>query len=58
MRIAWFVNILQMLVVIIINMLLLPKLGALASAIALLANDVVGGVLFVFFMLSKWKRLK
>lgn len=44
-RIIWAVNLVQLLAVITINLVLMPHIGALASAIALLANDVIGGVL-------------
>lgn len=41
-RVFWWVNLLQLAVVLAINVCLLPVYGPVAPAIALLANDVVG----------------
>ena len=41
-RIYWLVNLLQLTVTVTMNVLLLPRMGAVGSAIALIANDVVG----------------
>jgi len=57
-RIVWLINLAQLLSVIIINLLLLPQIGALASAIALLANEIMGGVLFALLLIHKWRKLK
>lgn len=41
----WLINLLQLGVVLAINIVLLPKVGALGGAFALIANDVVGGAM-------------
>lgn len=44
-RIYWLINLLQLVIVYIINIVFLPTLGPLASALALLANELVGVLL-------------
>ncbi len=44
-RIYWLINLVQLAIVCIINILFLPTLGPLASALALLANELVGVLL-------------
>ena len=39
---SWIFNIVQLIAVIFINMIFLPKIGALASAYALLVNEIIG----------------
>lgn len=43
-RMYWIVNLLQLLTVVVINVLLLPRVGPVASTIALITNEVVGFV--------------
>ncbi len=43
-RIYWWINFMQMIVVIGINLLLLPKIGVIGSALALIVNEIVGGL--------------
>ncbi len=57
-RIVWLINLTQLLVVIIINLLLLPELGALGSAIALLANEVTGGVLAGIILIHRIRNYR
>jgi O-antigen/teichoic acid export membrane protein len=44
-RIYWLINLLQLVIVCIINIVFLPTLGPLASALALLANELIGVLL-------------
>jgi O-antigen/teichoic acid export membrane protein len=41
-RAYWFVNLVQLIVVVTTNVVLLPRVGAVGSALALIANEVVG----------------
>jgi O-antigen/teichoic acid export membrane protein len=54
----WWINILQLLTVIGINVLLLPVLGPLASALALIANEIVGGVLAFTVLRGRIRHLR
>ena len=53
-RVYWLVNLLQLATVLTINLVLLPRIGAVGSAIAYLANELVG--LAVVGTLT-WRRL-
>jgi O-antigen/teichoic acid export membrane protein len=44
-RIYWLINLLQLVIVYIINIFFLPTLGPLASALALLASELLGALL-------------
>ncbi|MCX6161253.1 MAG: hypothetical protein NTV87_07955, partial [Ignavibacteriae bacterium] len=44
-RIYWINNLVQLVVVVLINVILLPKIGPVASAIALIGNEITGLVL-------------
>jgi O-antigen/teichoic acid export membrane protein len=52
-RIYWLVNLLQLLIVLGLNVVLLPMIGPVGSALALIANDAVG--LVCIGMLIRWK---
>lgn len=41
-RVYWWINLLQLVVVVVISVLLLPIIGPMGSAIALIANEVIG----------------
>jgi O-antigen/teichoic acid export membrane protein len=51
----WWVNILQLFVVVCVSILLLPLIGPLGTALALIANEIVGGVIFG---LKLWPKIK
>ncbi|MBP1691396.1 MAG: putative polysaccharide biosynthesis protein, partial [Bacteroidetes bacterium] len=44
-RIYWMINLVQLAVVVLINVLFLPLIGPIASALALLANELIGATL-------------
>ena len=52
----WLVNLLQLSVVVLMILLLVPAIGAMGAALALVANELVG--LFLFYGLVMWKALK
>jgi O-antigen/teichoic acid export membrane protein len=41
-KIYWRINLVQLIAVVVVNVLLLPQIGPLASALALLANELIG----------------
>lgn len=41
-RVYWWINVIQLFVVVGVNLLLLSRIGAMGSALALIANEVVG----------------
>jgi O-antigen/teichoic acid export membrane protein len=45
-RTYWLVNLIQMIVVVCINIILLPRIGVMGAVIALIANETVGFVIF------------
>jgi O-antigen/teichoic acid export membrane protein len=53
-RVYWLINLLQLATVLAINLVLLPRLGPVASAVAYLANELVG--LSIVGTLT-WRRL-
>jgi O-antigen/teichoic acid export membrane protein len=52
-RIYWRVNLVQLVAVVVVNVALLPRYGPLASAFALLLNELIGVTLVGFIL---WKR--
>jgi O-antigen/teichoic acid export membrane protein len=42
-RVFWIINAVQLVAVVGINVLLLPRIGPMASTLALIANEVIGG---------------
>jgi O-antigen/teichoic acid export membrane protein len=57
-RIVWAINLAQLVAVIGLNLVLLPRIGAVGSAVALLVNETIGGVWFGFFFINRYRRLK
>jgi O-antigen/teichoic acid export membrane protein len=53
-KIYWWINLLQLIAVVVINYLLLPKIGALGSALALIANEMITFTLVGFIL---WRRV-
>lgn len=53
-RVYWIINLTQLCAVVLLNMIFLPTLGPLASALALLANEVLG---FTLAGAVLWKRI-
>lgn len=54
-RVYWWINIIQLMVVVGITVWLLPVLGPLGAALALIANEVVGGLLEGIIL---WQRMR
>lgn len=54
----WWINIFQLVTVVGINIVLLPALGPLASALALIANEIVGGVLAFTVLRKRIRHLR
>ena len=54
-RIYWKVNLVQLILVVLINILLLPVIGAYASALALIANELTGFAASVLIIRYKIK---
>lgn len=57
-NIYWLINLFQLAAVIVINILLLPRFGPIGSAIALVANDMLGFVLIGSLILRTVHRQK
>lgn len=55
-RVSWLINIIQLISVLLINMIFLPKIGPLASAIALCSNTVIGALLTTGLIFWKGKK--
>lgn len=55
-RIIWLVNIIQLIVIILVNIWLLPLYGPIGSAIALISQELIGGVIAFFIIMRKMKR--
>ncbi|WP_286474293.1 lipopolysaccharide biosynthesis protein [Methanobacterium sp. CWC-01] len=51
----WWVNIIQLLIVIGISIMLLPSIGPIGSAIALIANEIVGSLIMGLLL---WRKIK
>jgi O-antigen/teichoic acid export membrane protein len=41
-RVYWWINLLQLAAVLVINLVFLPRIGPMASALALIANEIIG----------------
>lgn len=52
-RVYWWINILQLIAVIVVNVFLLPRIGAIGSALALIANEIIG---FSLVAIIVWRR--
>ncbi|WP_460596942.1 oligosaccharide flippase family protein [Geomonas sp. Red276] len=53
-RLYWLVNLLQLVGVVVINMALLPRFGAMGAAMALICNEVIG---FIFSAGIIWRKV-
>jgi len=51
------INFIQMIIVICINLLLLPKMGAMGSALALIAYELFGGILIALIIRRKMIKI-
>ena len=56
-RVSWIINLIQLVAVIIINAIFLPRIGSLASAIALLVNTSIGAALTIVLILYKRRNI-
>lgn len=52
-KVYWWINIIQLVTVVIISVWFLPLIGPLASALALIANEIVG---FLFVGIIIWRK--
>lgn len=41
-RVYWWINLLQLVAVVVVSILLLPRIGTMGSAVALIVNEVIG----------------
>lgn len=57
-RIYWINNLVQLVVVVLINIFLLPVIGPVASAIALIGNEVTGLVLSAYVIKRKIGKIR
>ncbi len=57
-RIYWLINSFQLIVVVMINILFLPKFGPVASAYALIANETVNILIVLPMIFRKYLALK
>ncbi len=53
-KVYWKINLAQMIAVVLVNVILLPQIGPIASALALLVNEIIGVSLTGAIL---WKRL-
>lgn len=53
-RIYWIINLFQLILVLFINIILLPVLGPIASAISLICNELVG---FILTGIIIWRKI-
>jgi O-antigen/teichoic acid export membrane protein len=51
-RIYWLINLVQLIIIIVLNIMLLPKIGPIGSAIALIASEIVS-ILCIGFMIRR-----
>lgn len=54
-RVYWLINIVQLIVVVSANVILLPQIGAIGSAMALIANELIG---FTILAVIIWQKIK
>lgn len=52
-RLYWIINFIQLLLVILINIALLPRIGALGAVIALISNEILG---FIVTLVLIWRK--
>lgn len=53
-RAYWWINILQLIAVVLIDVFMLPRIGPLGAALALIANEIIGFSLIVTII---WRRM-
>ena len=51
-RLYWWINIIQLLAVVVVNIILLPLIGAIGSALALIVNEIIN-IAIVGFIIRK-----
>jgi O-antigen/teichoic acid export membrane protein len=56
-RIAWMINLAQLVAVIGLNIVLLPRIGAMGSVLALLANEIIGMICLGLFLISRYRQI-
>ncbi|HEX7574218.1 MAG TPA: oligosaccharide flippase family protein [Bacteroidota bacterium] len=56
-RVYWWINLVQLAVVLLINFVFLPRIGPLASALALVANEIIGVTFAGRIILKRIKTL-
>ncbi len=54
-RFFWIINLIQLVCVILLNVLLLPRIGAVGAAVALLVNESISFVMVGYMV---WRKLK
>lgn len=52
-RLYWWINIVQLITVVVVNIFLLPRLGSIGSAIALIINEIINIVIVGFIIRRK-----
>jgi O-antigen/teichoic acid export membrane protein len=57
-RVYWWINIIQLAAVFCVNLFLLPHIGPMASALALIANEIIGVTLAGVMIARKIKTLQ
>jgi O-antigen/teichoic acid export membrane protein len=57
-RVYWWINILQLVAVVGINVAFLPVLGPMASALALIVNEIIGGTLAFTILRGRIRHLR
>ncbi len=53
-KVYWWINVLQLIVVVVVNAIFLPQVGAMGAALALIANEILGFTLAAYFI---WRRI-
>lgn len=56
-RYYWLISVIQLITAITINIILLPKMGIIASAIAYIGYNTIGLILYATLILNKMKRV-
>ncbi len=57
-KIYWMINLIQLCAIIVVNILLLPIIGPVAAALALILNEIIG-ISFIYPIIwKKWKGLR
>jgi O-antigen/teichoic acid export membrane protein len=56
-RVYWIVNFIQFAAVAAVNVVMLPRMGPMASAMALIANELLGAAAVGILVLRRWKAM-